>query len=212
MKRLARLRATLTAENVLQYRQDGDAAELLELLRIERRSPSAPPALSGLPISDWVDFQDLSFNRYGDTGIIADPIASDGAAARMSAQTSAWNIQFKLDRLPVDNDWWLYVSLRIEDNERTDAPVVRVGSYPPMSCSVPVRASELAEGQYQLVEVPGGPFRRNTDQGAGIYVQAARLSPTSAILVDRIIAAKTRVPLGTLGLRKALLTSECRVP
>ena len=123
--RLARLRATLTAEHVQQYRQGGDVAELLELLKIERRLPSTPPPLLDLPVSDWVDFQDLSFNRYGDTRIVADQIASDGAAARMSAQTSAWNIQFKLDRLPKDGDWWLYVSLRIEGkDERTDVPAV----------------------------------------------------------------------------------------
>jgi hypothetical protein len=181
----------ISSANVRQYYQGGDVAELRELLAIERRTASPPRPLASATPDEWVDFQDLSVNRYGGSRIVSDPIASDGAAVRMDPSSSGWNVQFKFDKLPKSNAWWLYASIRTQAKGGTDLfPAIRVGSYPSMSCFTMV---DLADGQYHLVEIPGGPFRHNTDHSTGAYIQLVPNPLIKAIFVDRFVATKNRL-------------------
>ncbi len=180
------------AEGVRQFRQDGKLEELAGLIALERRPASVPEFMDGVVDAEWVDFQDLAFNRYYGAMIVEDVAASDGAAVRMPGNSGAWSVQFKLDKLPADGSWDLYVALRADStgNVGSDA-FARVGSYPPMNRFV---AARRANGhlQYQYVKVPGGPFAREINHEKGVYVQALRAAGVSSVLVDRVVAV--RVP------------------
>ncbi|HUW28385.1 MAG TPA: DUF4838 domain-containing protein [Sulfuriferula sp.] len=192
-QRLARFKQTLRTAKVTQYRQGGNIQELEELLAVERHTPAVPAMVRDLPGSDWRDFQDLSFNRYESAQIVQDKAASDGAAARMKGDSSTWAVQFKLDKLPKEGQWELYASIRTDAAANHDKDVgAKVGYSPPMGLFNPGLIGNLNDGQYHLIKVPGGPFRYDTDQGKGIYVQAPSAKYVKYVYVDRLIAV--RVP------------------
>ncbi|WP_413436906.1 DUF4838 domain-containing protein [Sulfuriferula sp. GW1] len=192
-KRLARFNQTIRTAKVSEYRQGGNIKELDELLAVERRTPQAPAMVRDLAKSDWVDFQDLSFNRYESAQIVQDKSASDGAAARMNGDSSTWAVQFKLDKLPKQGRWELYASVRVDAATNHDKDVgAKVGYSPPMGLFNAGLIGTLNDGRYHFIKVPGGPFRYDTDQGKGVYIQAPGEKYVKYVYVDRFIAV--RVP------------------
>lgn len=191
--RLARFQQALKEAHVTAYRQDGDLDALRELLAVERKPATPAPATAGLAEQDWRDFHDLSLNLYGTARIVADPAASDGTAVRMGGDSTIWAIQFKLDKLPHDGTWDVFVNLRVNATGDTNADAgVRVGSYPPMTLFDEVPERTLRKAGYQSVRVPGGPFKFGSDHEQGIYVQASGMKAGDTIFVDRIVAIRHR--------------------
>ena len=192
-RRLARFNEALKAAKVGHYRQGGNLGELAELLAVERRAPQPDASVRSLSRSDWVEFQDLSFNRYESARIVADPAASDGAAVRMNGNSSTWALQFKLDKLPREGEWDLYMSVRVEAAGAQDKDVgVRVGFAPPMNLVTPGSVGDLKDGEYHLIRVPGGPRHYDPDQGKSVYVQAPAVQNVRYVFIDRLIAVKAK--------------------
>lgn len=182
VERRARFERTLRATRIRQYRQGGRVEELERLLNVQRKTPAPPPGATGVPGKDWFDIQDLSFNRYGAVDIVADPQASDGAAARLPASARGWYLQMKLDKLPPGKRWRLFVVMRRDQA----AAAARVGMAPPMTCSVEAAGADWAAGRYQVIEVPGGPFQRTVDHNVSLYVQRSGPANSGAVYVDRV--------------------------
>ncbi len=190
--RVDRLLHTAEAAGVRQYRQGGTLKEMERMLRIERTDPPKTPPSAVVPSqSEWRDFQDLSFNRYGTTAIVADTQASDGSAAWIQPGKNGWLIQFKLDKLPSSGLWDLYVALRPESVGKShDKAFAKVGSYPPMNRFTAVKHA-ISDTAYQHIKVPGGPFERQVDHSRGIYVQS-QTAKDAGVLVDRILAVRVQ--------------------
>src|SRR5699024_2129342 len=76
--------------------------------------------------------QDESFRLAGGAHVVADPAASDGAAATMDADGTAWGIQIPLERLiPGPGKWKLYVRARVANESlKPGSGVLQVGVYP----------------------------------------------------------------------------------
>ncbi|WP_160312475.1 DUF4838 domain-containing protein [Caballeronia mineralivorans] len=186
-QRIARFNSTVQRTHVSAYRQEGDLDGLNQLLAIERRPASRPAPSAGLPSGDWSDIQDLGLNIYSSARIVADATASDGAAIRMPGDSSVWAAQLKLDKLPREGKWDLFVDVRVAGGGEGG---VRVGSYPPMDRFEQVPASALNRGRYQSISVPGGPFVFESDHEKGVYVQAVDMKAGDAVFVDRVVAVR----------------------
>jgi hypothetical protein len=194
--RYKRLISTARAAGLTEYRQGGGLDELSALLAIERRQPEPSGTVSGLAQSDWFELQDLSFNRYDGTAIVADSAASDGAAARILSSDQSWAIQIKLDKLPKAGCWDLYFDTRVDGGEAlADGKAVRVGSYPPMGRFSELRFKDFKSGRYRPVKVPGGPFSYTEDFNRGIYVQSAPGAGNEFVYVDRATGVRAKCPL-----------------
>jgi hypothetical protein len=203
--RIERFWAAIKSEKVSQYMQGGSIAELRTLLDVSRK-PTKKPDLIG-ELTDWKDIQDISFQRYAgtDSGIVGDPLASDGATISLARKWEGWNTQLKFDKLPRYGEWWLYAAIRSE-GATGEGAIAKIGSAPPMNCAVTVRNSpEIAAG-YRWVEVPGGPFSYSTDHSRSIYVQPLKGSKTEKVFVDRLVA----LPKRATGNFQPAATSGCR--
>ena len=194
--RLARFEQGIKDVKLLQYRQGGNAKELVQMLTVERH-PATPPAMvSKLPAQDWRVYQDLSFNRYDTASIVSDDAASDGAAIRMNGHSSVWATQMKLDKLPVSGQWDLYADVRVDAESGHDQAVaVHVGSAPPMSLFNTAQVGTLNDGHYHLVKVPGGPFSFSTNHEKSIYIQPPAQPFVKYVYVDRLIAVRAGTAL-----------------
>jgi hypothetical protein len=189
--RLQRFNASIKAAHVTMFRQGAGIAALNELLAIERHEPSPPSAIANLAPTDWRDFQDLDLNVYGDAHIVADSSASDGAAVQMKGSSPIWAVQFKFDKLPRTGSWDLYVATRVRSSSNTQhRGDVLVGSFPPMDRFTRVPSETLTGDQYQIVQVPGGPFSYGTNHEQGAYVQADRLAANDQVMVDRFFVMR----------------------
>jgi len=91
-RRAARLMAVIRRDKVSRYRQGGGIEELKNLISIERRPAALPEAFAKLPKSDILVIEDFGFNRYGNTPIVPDIFAGDGAAAVMNGKPGGWFI------------------------------------------------------------------------------------------------------------------------
>jgi hypothetical protein len=195
-ERYARLMRTAQAAGLTQYRQNGTIEELSRWLAIERREPKSSELVSHVAKSDWFELQDLSFNQYGSSGIVADPVASDGASARILGSDPTWAVQIKLDKLPKTGCWDMYVDIRADgDQSRANDNAMLVGSYPPFGNFVGVKLGDLNDDRYHSVKVPGGPFSYTENYERGIYIQPAPGAATKFIYVDRTTGVRTTCPL-----------------
>jgi hypothetical protein len=98
-------------------------------------------------------------------------------------------VQLKPDQFPKTGKWNIYVSIKVEGNDGTDA--ARLGSAPPMNCFARVSGN----GHYEWVKVPGGPFAYSDDHAKSLYVVAV---PSKAlkrrIFIDRFVLSGDVVP------------------
>lgn len=97
-------------------------------------------------------------------------------------------MQLPLDILP-DGRWKLYVTVRAETGTASpDALAVEACVWPPFGNSIGVRVSELANGAYHELALPG-VYERVTDT---TYAFAAPLAAEGLqnVYVDRIFAVR----------------------
>lgn len=188
--RSARLFANWEAARVREYIQGGNLKELKDLLTIERKTPEAPDLAKGLAASDWIDFQDLAFTRYG-SKIVADPAASDGAAIRLDGNNSVWAAQLRRYKLPREGNWDLYAAVRIDKGGKgTDADAaVNIGLSPPMGRFNSGAVGELGDGTYHWIKVPRSPMNYAQGDEHLMYVQP-RSGMTKYIYIDRVVAIR----------------------
>ncbi|OJF96342.1 hypothetical protein AX761_15825 [Rhizobium sp. 58] len=191
-QRSARFWAAVQASKVSHYIQGDKIDALASVLQIERRAPQKPTLAEGL--ADWADIQDMSFQRFAGakSAIVADPLASDGAAVALDRSQPGWTMQLKFDKLPKTGQWWLYAALRVEAGGQQGAGIAKLGSAPPMSCAVTIANSPATAGQYSWFEVPAGPFSYSTDHARSIYLEPIAGPEGSKIFIDRIIALPAR--------------------
>ncbi|CAN0627628.1 Glycosyl hydrolase family 67 N-terminus [Burkholderia multivorans] len=189
--RRARFDAAVAAAGIRQYRQSGNLAALGALLDVERR-PGAPPAIvAGLPARDWRSIDTRQANLYDSARVIADPLAPDGSAISVRGDAMVWAVQLKLDKLPRDGKWDLFVAARVSDGAgAAPAGAVRVGAYPPMTLRRDTPARTLPRSGYQWLSVPGGPFAYGVDHEKGIYVHGVGLARGQNVLVGPFIAIR----------------------
>jgi len=191
-RRRERFFANAKLAGVSQYRQGGGIEELAAIIDIPRKTPSLPPVSIYRPVrsSSWVDYQDLSFNRYFKTPIVADLVSSDGAAIQVKNSGGSWVVQFKFDKLPEKGEWDIFIAVRSKYTPNLPKQgVVKVGSYPPMNLFVSKPIAELPEDEYLYIKVPGGPFLHSVSHDKGIYLQVSG-SQVAEVLVDRLIAVR----------------------
>ncbi|WP_144107713.1 DUF4838 domain-containing protein [Paraburkholderia sp. BCC1886] len=189
--RLGRFNDSVKKARLTMFRQGAGLPALAELLAIERHTPTPPDGVADIAPADWKDFQDLDLTVFGGAHIVADSLASDGAAVQMKGDSSVWALQFKFDKLPPGKSWDLYVALRVRQGKTAlRRGGVRVGSFPPMDLSTRVSLEDVTGDQYRIVKVPGGPFSYGTNHEQGAYVQADRLNPDDQLMVDRIFAVR----------------------
>ena len=188
--RTARLFANWDAAKVREYIQGGNLKELKDLLTIERKTPEVPDLAQGLPATDWIDFQDLAFTRYG-SKIVADPAASDGAAIRLDGNNGVWAVQLRRYKLPREGNWDLYAAVRIDKGGKgTDADLaVNIGLSPPMGRFNSGTVGELGDGVYHWIKVPGSPMTYAQEDEQLMYVQP-RQNMTKYIYIDRVVAIR----------------------
>jgi hypothetical protein len=190
--RTARLFANWDAAKVRCYIQGGNLQELKDLLAVERKAAEAPDLAQGLPSTDWIDFQDLAFTRYG-SKIVADPAASDGAAIRLDGGNGVWAAQLRRYKLPREGRWDLYAAVRIDKGGKgTDTdPAVNIGLSPPMGRFNTGTVGELGDGTYHWIKVPGSPMAYAQEDEQLVYVQP-RIGMATFIYVDRVVAVRAR--------------------
>lgn len=193
-RRRARFDGIIAAEKIGEYRQGGKMPELAAIMDIERKTPAPPAMVQNLPASDWREIQDLGINRYyKPTVIVADPQASDGAAARLDGNSEGWVIQVKRHLVPEEGQWDIYAEVRVDAEGLADENnVLAVGSAPPMNRFTPVPCRQVKGEGYHVVKVPGGPFRYSGDDGAISYIRGVKSAKVKHIYVDRFFMVRVK--------------------
>ncbi|OGV39178.1 MAG: hypothetical protein A2X48_01600 [Lentisphaerae bacterium GWF2_49_21] len=186
--RLARFNQTLKDEGIKEYYQGGRVADLEKLIAIDRKDSTPPELVRGLPKSDWKEVQEIGFNRYyGNTIVVPDDVASDGAAARLDGKEGAPLIQLKHHKLPEEGLWDIYAEVRVDENGANPGDnALGIGTMPPQGNCTNIKLSQLKNGAYSLFKAPGGPFRFNQDDQAVSYIRGGN-AKIKYIYADRFI-------------------------
>ena len=197
--RMARFWPAVEEAKVWQYRQGGKMDELRQLVTVERKDEIAPAALvEGLDKKDWVEFQEQSFNRYyARTFIVEDSAASDGAAARLDGRDNAWVLQLWHARLPEEGSWEVYAAVRAEPagGAGADANAFTFGASLDYSEKVNQRAvkfSELKEGEFVYIKIPGGPYKHRHSMPSSFFIHPASEKNVKYVFVDRLVAVRAK--------------------
>ena len=160
----------------------------------ERRPAPAPDLVKGLPATDWIDLQDDVFSLYrpGEwSGTAADPVASDGVAARMPGTTREWAVQCSLPLSPetAKRKWTVYVAVRVEREAEADGTAFTAGIYDTRERRslghITVALAQAAPtDRYQLYCIEGGSISPE----AYVWVApAANPEQVKAVWVDRML-------------------------
>lgn len=192
-RRFARFERYTSAMGINKYGEGaGTIASLITAMQIERRVPPVPDICKGMPVSDWIDFQDLALRRYAGE-VVADPLASDGGAIKLPGKIPAWAVQLKLDNLPPEGQWRLYAVVRIDRGVGADAAkAFSCGIYPPFGNVKSPTVAEMSDGAYHVIELPGEPAI--ADAGRGVWIAPPNSRAIEALYVDRIFAVKVGKP------------------
>ena len=177
--------------NVGSFREGHPFAELEEALR-RRFRPSGPPPepCKGLAENRWLDFQDNTFGlaRPGEwSGIVDDPLASDGKAARMPGNHNQWAVQCVLpDDFRGTGKWNCYVVARCDATATSDTAMT-MGIYDTHARrGVAHRRIDVSESNGQSYHIFDlGPHELHGD----CYVWIAppeRPDEVRAVFVDRV--------------------------
>lgn len=186
-ERLERLRGAVEAAGMTAYREGGanSPAAMLQALSIARSQAPVPAPCRGLPAARCRVLQDLSFDLAG-ADLVAEPAASDGAAATMPGESRAWGIQVPLDRLLPDTGRW---RIHLEARAAAAAPgagtALHAGVYPGRQRTAGL--GELAGEDYVTLALPG---TWTADAGRYVFVAPPGSDAVPAIYVDRVIAVR----------------------
>jgi len=214
-RRRARFWQTVSAVGLLRAYQGGDLAALSDALSIRRRISAVPAFLGSVGPADRSEIQESSLLLFGPSRLVADPLASDGAAIRMPAQSTGWNVQLKLDRLPRQGKWRLFAAVRASASSRNPGEttgMLRVGSHPPMDCAATLPISSVAGSAYRFIEIPGGPHRYSADHERSIYFQSVPDRGSGDVFVDRIFAVRDSVPVDRQDVLDGRNSTGCERP
>ncbi|MFC3772325.1 DUF4838 domain-containing protein [Paenibacillus sp. GCM10012303] len=184
---------TYTAD-IINYKSKGTMESLYRLIDIRRTLPTIPDFVSGLPDSDWMDFQDHMFWLYEPAGttLVSDAAASDQAAAKVKGSTNQWAIQLHDTVLPREGQWKLYANVRVDPG--TGLPGTIAFNYGFNSPSGGGRTSmdyaHVADGAYSFVEFPW-VYEYNPNQpNRYFWLAPPNSSAIANLYVDRIIAVR----------------------
>lgn len=190
--RLARFEEEMRSAGLTRYNEGGGTPEtVMRQLRIQA-APATPPAtVAGLPAGDWVDFQEPALRLWAPiTTIIDDPDASNGYTVRMPGNSPDWGVQLPLDWLPTTGTWKLYITVRADTGSAApDATVMSTGVWPPFGNERIIKVSELSDGRYHELELPGTyQYQPNTTEVAWIAPPNSPEIPY--VYVDRVFAVR----------------------
>lgn len=188
--RLNRLEEEMRAAGLTRYSEGGGTPEdLMRQLRIASAPATPPAAVAGLPLEDWVDYQEPALKLYAPvTTILDDPDASNGYTVRMPGNRPDWGVQLPLAALPTTDTWKLYMAVRADTGTAApDATAMVAGVWPPFGNERAITVAEVSDGSYYELELPG-TYQYDTDRYAWIAPPNAADIPY--VYVDRIFAVR----------------------
>jgi len=188
--RLARFQSELQSSGLTQYSEGGGTPEqLLDLVRIAALPATPPKTVAGLPRADWIDYQEESLKLYPPvTTLVQDNLASNTYAVRMPGDVPDWGVQLPLGLLPAEGTWKLYVSVRADTGTANPSSnSLEAGVYPPFGNTINVPVSQLSDGQYHEIAVPG-VYQSN--DSLTLYVAPPNSPDIAYVYVDRVFAVK----------------------
>lgn len=187
-ERLKRLERAMHQAGMTRFREGGDASpdNLIAILSIER-TPAPPPrgcSHEGGGTRCGVVQAD-SFKLAGSAHMVADPAASDGAAAAMTATDTSWGIQIPLERLiPGPGKWKLHARARAAgESVKPGQGVLQVGVYPGEHRTVHLDGADGTA--YQDVPIPGTWQR---DDRRYVWIAGSPSAVGGKIYIDRVVA------------------------
>lgn len=192
--RLSRFASELGTSGLTQFSEGGGTpqdllARVSVLATISEIVPAPPAAAAGLPASDWADYQEDSLKLYAPvTTIIQDSAASNQYTVRMPGSRTDWGVQVPLGDLPKDGTWKIYMSVRADTGSASPtANAIQGGVYPPFGNVINVPVSELSDGEYHEIALPG---TYANDPSLTAYVAPPGSPDIAYVYVDRIFAIK----------------------
>ncbi|MFD2081798.1 Glycosyl hydrolase family 67 N-terminus [Actinopolymorpha cephalotaxi] len=190
--RLDRFEDEIHAAGLTRYSEGGGTPEdLLRQLRIAT-APATPPAtVAGLPPEDWADYQEPALRLYAPViTILDDPGASNGYTVRMPGNRPDWGVQLALESLPTNGSWKVYVTVRADTGSAApDAAAMVAGVYPPFGNERTIKVSEVADGEYHELELPG-VYQYDAANPRYAWISPPNSSAVAYVYVDRIFAVR----------------------
>jgi len=161
----------------------------------DRRPAPPPPECSGRPADEWSDVQDYDLELRGRdlASLIADPKASDGAAARMPGTHGEWAVAKWLRLKPVEThpEAMFHVKLAIRCTVRTrEGTAFRCGIWenraarPVAELAVP--AADVPDDEYHVYDLGAHPLVT----WMYVWVAPPKGENVEAVYVDRIWIVK----------------------
>ncbi len=187
--RLERFAAAMEAADMSAYREGrgNPPSQLVEALSIARTPAPLPQRCREADEPACPVAQELSFDLAGGARIVAETGASNGAAARLSGDRSAWGIQLPLERLlPREGEWRIYARVRVpgSDGGYVDHGL-NAGIYPGERGAY--SQGELGDEAYTVIRLPG-TWRRGGDRY--VWFASPRTGQVDAVIVDRLFAVR----------------------
>ncbi|GAA2760397.1 DUF4838 domain-containing protein [Actinopolymorpha rutila] len=190
--RLDRFGEEMHAAGLTRYSEGGGTPEdLLRQLRIAT-APATPPAtVAGLPPEDWADYQEPALRLYAPvTTILDDPAASNGYTVRMPGNRSDWGVQLPLDSLPTTGTWKVYATVRADTGTAApDAAAMVAGVYPPFGNERTIKVSEVADGKYHELQLPG-VYEYDAANPKYVWIAPPNSSDIAYVYVDRVFVVR----------------------
>ncbi|MER7332899.1 MULTISPECIES: DUF4838 domain-containing protein [unclassified Micromonospora] len=190
--RLARFEVEMRSAGLTRYNEGGGTPEtVMRQLRIQAAPASPPATVAGLSASDWVDYQEPALRLWAPvTTIVDDADASNGYTVRMPGNVPDWGVQLPLDWLPPSGTWKLYVSVRADTGSAApDAAALSTGVWPPFGNERIVKVSELSDGAYHELELPG-TYRYQPNTTEVLWIAPPNSPEIPHVYVDRVFAVK----------------------
>ncbi len=164
-------------------------------LPVNRRKATPPDTiLKDLPPTDWLDIQDSSFwmaNQGEWVDLVADPAASDGAAARMPGTHLEWAVQYHIDTATANKfkEPECFISIKCESKAKTGT-AFSLGLYDPAV------GQTISERTVTLSETNSAGYRayslgRHTlKPGMYFWVCPPNSKEVDGVFIDRIFLVK----------------------
>lgn len=169
----------------------GTPEQLKEQVRVATLPATVPATVAGLPASNWFDYQDVLLRLHRPvTTLVQDENASNGFAVQMPGASPAWGVQLPLSALPPgDDSWKIYASVRVDTGTASPtSTAIIAGVWPPIGNAVNVPVSELSDGEYHEIPLPGTYSYDTTGRYA--YIAPPNSASIPYVYVDRVFIVK----------------------
>lgn len=159
---------------------------------------TVPPECIGLQTSDWVDIQQSSMRVVGTASVVADPVASDGSAAKEQGNDNNWYVQYSFPANQAGT-WHVYAHARC-DSGAVSGAAFTMGIYNGATVSYPAYKtvtieSGAADGSYHMYDL--GIVNLNTN--STFFMCPNDSAITSAVYLDRIVLVRDATPPECVG-------------